>query len=344
MAIADTLLVELAAPLADSEPCGPDLQYDPAFMAVHRAAQGTPEREAGGETKPAEPPDWRDVVRQSLSLLTRTRDLRVVVLLTRAWLTEEGFGGFAAGTELLEKLCTVYWDGVHPRAEDGDLTLRYMSLRSLNDEDFVLLPLRNLPIAFGRQGTRYTLRDYRIATGKLKPLTESADHPDRARIETIGMEAQPDALQATLSDVRRASNALAALQKLIDAKSPGEGIEFAPLQADLREISRSLEEIIARRSGLDPAAVGGGEAAPAAAALAPVASAPGVIGSRAEVVRALDAICVYYREREPSSPVPMLITRAKRLVNLSFLEIIRDLTPGGFNEASLFSGTENDNG
>lgn len=338
------LTADLSSPLADGGPCGPDLQYDPAFMAVHRAAQGTPEREAGGEIKPAEPPDWRDVVRQSVSLLARTRDLRVVVLLTRAWLTEEGFGGLAAGTELLEKLCSSHWDDVHPRAEDGDLTLRYMSLRSLNDEDFFLLPLRNLPVASGRQGLRYSLRDYRIATGKLKPLTDSADLPDRARIEAIGMEAQPEALQETLADVRRASAALAALQKLIDTKSPGEGIDFGPLQADLREIQRSVEEIMARRSGLDPAAVTSADGVPGASQATPAAAAPGVIRSRADVVRALDAICVYYRDQEPSSPVPMLITRAKRLVNLSFLEIIRDLTPGGFNEASMFSGTENDNG
>ena len=34
-------------------------------------------------------------------------------------------------------------------------------------------------------------------------------------------------------------------------------------------------------------------------------------------------------EVEPSSPVPLLLQRAKRLFAKDFLEILRDLTPGG---------------
>ena len=67
---------------------------------------------------------------------------------------------------------------------------------------------------------------------------------------------------------------------------------------------------------------------------------PGSIRSRGDVVRVIDAICAYYRDREPSSPVPVLLTRAKRLVNLSYLEIVRDLTPAAVSEAAIFAGVE----
>jgi type VI secretion system protein ImpA len=66
----------------------------------------------------------------------------------------------------------------------------------------------------------------------------------------------------------------------------------------------------------------------------------GEINSRDDVVQQLDRLCEYYRRNEPSSPVPMLLRRAKRLVAKDFMDIIRDLTPGGIAEAELFSGVE----
>jgi type VI secretion system protein ImpA len=52
------------------------------------------------------------------------------------------------------------------------------------------------------------------------------------------------------------------------------------------------------------------------------------IRSRAQAVEALDAICDYFTKHEPASPVPLLIQRAKRLVPMSFAEILRELSSG----------------
>jgi type VI secretion system protein ImpA len=41
----------------------------------------------------------------------------------------------------------------------------------------------------------------------------------------------------------------------------------------------------------------------------------------------LDAICEYYSRTEPASPVPLLLKRARRLAEMSFLEIIGNLAP-----------------
>ena len=58
------------------------------------------------------------------------------------------------------------------------------------------------------------------------------------------------------------------------------------------------------------------------------------------MVRILDAVCIYYAQREPSSPVPILLNRAKRLVNMNFLDIIRDMTPSGVTEAQMYAGQD----
>ena len=46
------------------------------------------------------------------------------------------------------------------------------------------------------------------------------------------------------------------------------------------------------------------------------------------MVRAIGAICEYYRYNEPSKPVPFLLKRAEGLVSKIFLDVIADLAPG----------------
>jgi len=66
----------------------------------------------------------------------------------------------------------------------------------------------------------------------------------------------------------------------------------------------------------------------------------GEIRSREDVLRTIDKICEYYERYEPSSPLPMLLKRAKRLATKSFLDILEDLTPEGLSQARMIGGVE----
>ena len=84
----------------------------------------------------------------------------------------------------------------------------------------------------------------------------------------------------------------------------------------------------------DASAADSGSAGPAAtgaaAQAAPSAAAPytpGVVQSRNDAIRAINSIISYYRANEPASPVPLLLERAKKLVNNDFLGIIRNFRP-----------------
>lgn len=53
----------------------------------------------------------------------------------------------------------------------------------------------------------------------------------------------------------------------------------------------------------------------------------------------------YYAKHEPSSPLPILLKRAKRLVGADFMEIIKDLAPDGAANVRLIGGdAETENG
>lgn len=346
MADSRSQIDSFAAPLDGEDPCGPDLTYDPKFAELGRVAEGTPERVSGDEVIDAEPPDWYDVGERAAELLERTRDLRVAMLLTRYWVVEEGFAGLASGLELMQRLCEQFWEGVHPRAdEDGDLVLRFNSLRMLVDDGFMLVPLRTLPLAQSRQFGAATLRALRVAAGRLKLPEDSTDVlPDQGALDSIANETSIELLQAGGESLARCLAALTGLDAAIDANAAGQGPDFKPLLMDLKEASNYYQEILARRTGSEAPAGdgegGGGGSGGGGGGSGP----PGSVRSRQDVVRVLDAICAYYRDNEPSSPVPILLQRAKKMVNRTFLEIVQDMTPSGINELQVFVGPEENQG
>ena len=131
MAVMD--LGTLLAPISDTAPSGPNLEYDPAFAALVRAAEGRPEQEMGGVITPAEPPEWGAVLEKGLELLGRTKDLRVAVHVSRALLHRRGLAGFVEGLALIRGLVENQWASVHPELDpddNNDATMRVTALRS----------------------------------------------------------------------------------------------------------------------------------------------------------------------------------------------------------------------
>jgi type VI secretion system protein ImpA len=66
--------------------------------------------------------------------------------------------------------------------------------------------------------------------------------------------------------------------------------------------------------------------------------ATGEVRTRDDVIQAIDRICEYYEKFEPSSPLPLLLGRARRLVTASFMQIIQDLTPDAIQQAEQIGG------
>jgi type VI secretion system protein ImpA len=81
----------------------------------------------------------------------------------------------------------------------------------------------------------------------------------------------------------------------------------------------------------------GGQTAGAVAA-EPAMSFGGVVRNRDDVVLLLDKICGYYERHEPSSPLPLLLKRCRRLATLSFMDIVKDLAPSALQQVELIGG------
>jgi type VI secretion system protein ImpA len=68
------------------------------------------------------------------------------------------------------------------------------------------------------------------------------------------------------------------------------------------------------------------------------AGVPGAIRSREDASRALDAVAEYFRTTEPSSPLPLLLERARRLIACDFLQVLAELVPDAVSDAKRVGG------
>jgi type VI secretion system protein ImpA len=67
-------------------------------------------------------------------------------------------------------------------------------------------------------------------------------------------------------------------------------------------------------------------------------AAVGAIKSRQDAIRALETVAEFFRRNEPSSPIPLIVDRAKRLVSKDFLEVLEDIAPEALGTARAAGG------
>jgi type VI secretion system protein ImpA len=151
------------------------------------------------------------------------------------------------------------------------------------------------------------------------------------------------AVSSALENLRRIG--ILVTEKIGASNSP----DLAPLADLLTEANALLGKLLDDRSQVAEPESGGPREqsdetspAPGSGRRATSAQAGGAINSREDVIGMLDRLCEYYAHNEPSSPVPLLLHRARRLVPKDFIDIVRDIAPGALPQVEAIRGTEDD--
>lgn len=336
----DAMLQEL-----DSQaPCGPNLEYDPEFIELEQAVLGKPEIQYGNTITPAVSPDWKVVKRLAAGLLERSRDLRLIGPLLRAALALDGVAGMADCLNLMARLLDERWDSVHPQLDpdDGlDPMLRINSLAMLIDTATVLREIKDAALVVLPGLGPLSVRHLEIASGELQ-APDGQEQLAMSSIEAAIRDVEPDRLAHAAQAMHLAVNCASHIEALLVRQvGSAQALNLAPLVRILRRGHDFLVSQIGQDDSVPTSAENPGEEAQARAdgtSPARVTAISGEIGSREDVLRMLDKICSYYQRSEPSSPVPLLLERAKRLVPKSFLEIMEDLAPDGIAQLTVISG------
>lgn len=327
----------LLAPVAEDAPAGPDLTYDPDFLALEQAAQGKAEQQFGETIIPAEEPNWRDVRQRAEELLLRSKDLRSALLLARARNRMEGLKGLAGGLDLTRELLTRYWDTLHPELDhddNDDPTMRLNALGPLADPETFLREIRNTDVIASAQHGRVSVRDVLVATGKLPAGSEAG--PGEAQISAMLRAAaaeDPAPLQAAIA----CAEAVSALESLLSAKGV---LTQAPDLSPLNDMLRALVPLCAAALGTPAGDSAGDTQGEESEGGEGGARVPGRIRNRDDAIAMLDSVCRYIEQAEPSNPAPLLIRRAQRLMSRSFVEIIQDLAPESLEQIQKLAGLD----
>lgn len=330
----------LLAPISDTEPAGPNLEYDAAFIALEKAAIGKPEQQIGGTIVPGEPPDWNAVAEQAVALLGRTKDLRAAVRLAEASANRHGVSGFSESVAVVRGLIDRYWAVVHPQLDpddDNDPTMRLTALAALATQP-VFNALRSAPLLSSRSLGPVSLHDFGVdASGRLE-----ADKADASKMQAAFVESELATLELVLASVVSAQEALSGIEAALQTHAGTQGPDFGGLTRILFQAKQVLEpRVTQRRQEERPQSVGAADGSDGNAGAGQPQAARAVRGdivSREDVVRAIDRICAYYEKNEPSSPVPLLLQRCKRLVTSSFVEILKDLAPDSMKQIEIVAG------
>ncbi len=332
-------LEKLLEQISEAAPSGANLEYDASFLSVERLALGRPEQQMGGSVRAAEPPDYEAVVREASLLLARSKDLRIAVLLAGALAHLHGFQGMSEGLAVVQGLLERYFTTVFPEldpTEGNDPTMRITAVAGLCASD-ILTALRSSPLLVSRAFGPITLRELALAAGGA--ASPEGPKRDPASIEAAFQDTDLADHQRAAEIVQAAFRHLAAIEEVFQREHGGRGPELAALADILRQAQYALVSRLDRRvAKAQPEPATTSESGGALGASAHVGGFNADIRSRADVLLALDKICEYYEEFEPSSPIPLLLRRGKRLVSKSFLDIIRDMAPDGVSQVESIAG------
>lgn len=328
----------LLAPISQNMPCGPDLEYDPDFMALEQASQGKLERQTGQIIIPAEEPNWVDVRQRAESLLSRTKDLRVAIPFVRALVHCDGMTGFAFGLNLLCSLLTDYWESIHPGLdsdEGNDPAMRLNVLASLANPETILRDVRSANFISTGSHKRLLVKDILIALGKF-PSAGSQGVPTQTEIE------EALRLPENASSVQAVRDASAAINKIHDLLGKKVGYDRTPELQPLKDILEIVLQLCTINSeiGRMTMDVDGIAVSPDGENSGSTSTIPEEIRSRKDAVRLLEKVCEFIERTEPANPAPLFIRRGQRLMTKNFVEIIQDLAPDSLSQIKQITGLE----
>ncbi|MCF6232398.1 MAG: type VI secretion system protein TssA [Rhodobacteraceae bacterium] len=330
----------------DDLPSGENLEYDPAFTDMEIAGQPGEESQIGEEIILAEDPDYRDLAEKSLVVLEQSHDIRAAVFLADAITHTQGLTGFADVTTYILGCLTEYWDTCHPELDeddDNDPTMRINAVQGLGQDSTIIRSLRRTPLTDSRSFGKMSMREIDVAEGRMTAPSDMTAVPDSAAVSAAFQDTEEEFLTGLLTAAQTAEDNIRAISATFDENTPGQGPDLDELIKLLRLIRKKLAENSSAEDVADIAE--DGEDQSDAGGAAPAASAGGAIGginSPSDVSNAIDRIIAYYRRAEPSSPVPIVLERAKRLVGADFLTIMADMAPLGINNVHLIGGIEDD--
>jgi type VI secretion system protein ImpA len=344
------------APISPDDPCGPDLDLagDAEFLNFLAATEGALPGNYYAFERDAI--DFPAALQAAEKLLTRTLDVRLLVLLAKLSILNRDIAGFARWMASIAWLLRAHWDRANPRAEEGDYSARLGHLMTLGDNAVVLLPIQYAPLLETARDGVLSYRAELVAIGAVQPrvvtrmnaLGEQETSAEEKfisakSIERLLRDIEVEKLSGAVETFRALAAAVDSIRATtIERVGAGNAIHLPGLAKLVKEVTEFLYgALVVRDPALAPAlaAEKDGEANDSTTGEAAEAT-PSSYSSLTDVDAALASAHAYFAAAEPSSPALMLIRQARETLGKNLYDVMKLLAPSHADAARVFVGPD----
>jgi type VI secretion system protein ImpA len=323
---------------------GTDASFSDQFDRIREARRADdPNLTQGDWQTELKVADWREAQKLSEDILQRiSKDLQAAVWLGEALISRYGLDGAKDSFELLTGMLDTYWDGLYPRADDGDLEERAGKLAWFASWGSRALHAMMLNEDSQSAMTLAKWIDSREVDNMGRQNAETYQAAlDSGRIngETFDsrMQATPEAVvRERIEQAQAARDAFSRFSAMSDSKLGREAPSLAAIDDGLKKIQTIYARLAVAKGMAGAVTDDVGTEADAAASPVMAASSGGTslnlgtanLASKDAALRALSDIAGYFRRTEPHSPVAYLLERAVSWANMPLeqwlAEVVRD--------------------
>ena len=254
-------IAPLLEPISGPDPCGEDIRFTLEWRKLEDSKRADDDLFKGEhEPKELKTADWNGLLNRAQELLaTKTKDIRLAIMILEAAIHKDGFAGATIGFRLLHDLVDKFWsDGLYPLPSGDDYDDRAAAFDWINTK----LPdlLRGITITARTDGAgedydfaRYLdareigrERDYdegKVSGEKRERFLTARNEGRCLDLYDAAMDATPLApVEALLTEVQETRSALGNLSSLVKTKFPSE--EAAPGFTEARETLDDIENLL----------------------------------------------------------------------------------------------------
>ncbi|WGK60099.1 type VI secretion system protein TssA [Pantoea sp. SS70] len=323
-------LAALLQPISPEAPAGSNIEYEPICERIRQARISDPDFMPADEWSSApRKADWVLVARLSEEVLVKhSKDFQIACWLVEAWTQINQIAGLRAGLDLLGGLVREMWQQSWPLLEEEGAGYRHGMISRL-DRDLAQILLMK-PVLGDVQSSLVwwqSVLSFEHQSGKPSD-EEHAEDFSMAAFMRWASQLNYDQIAAVMADVDQCQHLITQLEQDYAALNPeAKGSLFyqsAELLSDLQDlltrISQQIDndaqqEELMTLNVLDFGAVNHTQKH----------SDEKKVMSRDLAITQMLTIAHYFRQTEPSSPVPMLMERAARWANMPLADWLEEM-------------------
>lgn len=333
-------------PISAVQPTGIDIEYDARFIDVQTLVEGKPEQQYGDVIIDAQEPDWNTVEKLCRQILSESKDIRVFCFYAQALTANYGVIGFKKGCEIIYANIEKYWKELYPKLVDEDDNFdafyRLGSIRLLIDKSGIVQQLNKSNIIYSASRKSYfTLKS--VAAILINNDDGSYPGGREKLIEDIKVAYQND--QEELSALKHALDLINNIEFTFSENLEDFHLDFSDIKKPLEVIANLLVKVpnIEGKEGDNPSK----EELSDVINEVVTTSAVNIqnlenmeIKNRDDVKIVLEKLNLYFRLKEPSHPAPLFIERLQKLMDMSFYEMLKNISPNSLNDLDIIVGKD----